>query len=491
MTSRTALLLASLAGGGLALGQAPWDLWWLAIASLAAGVFIVAQAPRPVLATWLMGSAYFALALHWIVEPFFVDAAATAWLAPFALTGLAGGLALFWAFGGLFAARFAPRRPLALACMLLLAEWLRGMVLTGFPWAQPGQMLGLFFPWTYHVGPLGLSAAVFLIAGGAAQLCPRLHRWQNMTALAALAAACGALIQWAPLAPPPAPDAPVVRIVHTGAPQHQKWDPALVPGFFEAALAASRTEAATQTQSPALVLWPETSLPVLVENSQPARAMIAQAAGAPVFLGAQRYDAEGHPRNTALLIDATGEILAQYDKHHLVPFGEYLPAPALFERLGIGPLASALAGRYAPGPGPGLIDLPGIGAGFPMICYEAIFPGYVREQARPRVLLHLSNDAWFGQHAGPQQHLRIARLRAAELGVPLLRATNTGISAVIDARGRVVVAAQGLRWQGIAAPLPTALAPGFYAQTGDWPVLLVIIFTLIVGVIWPRRANPH
>lgn len=487
MTSRSTWFLAPLAGGGLALGQAPWDLWWLAVPALAAGLFIVVNGARPVLATWLMGCAYFALALHWIVEPFFVDAAATAWLAPFALAGLAGGLALFWAFAALISVRLAPRRPLALACVLMLSEGMRGVVFTGFPWAQPGQMLDLFFPWASIVGPLGLSAVVFLLAGAAAQVCPRFHRWQNLGALTLVAGASALLIHFAPATPPSEANAPVIRIVHTGAPQHEKWDPALMPQFFEAALGASRSEGAP----PALVLWPETALPVLVENSASARAAIARAAGAPVFLGAQRYDQAGRPRNTTLLIDARGEISARHDKHHLVPFGEYLPLPGLFERLGIGPFAAALAGRYAPGGGPALIDLPGIGPAFPMICYEAIFPGYVRGLARPRVLLHLSNDAWFGRHAGPQQHLRIARLRAAEQGLPVLRATNTGISAVIDARGRVVSAAQGLRWQGISAPLPAALEPGFYAKHGDWPVLGVVIFLLIVMIFWPRRTIPH
>jgi apolipoprotein N-acyltransferase len=213
-----------------------------------------------------------------------------------------------------------------------------------------------------------------------------------------------------------------------------------------------------------------------------------------VLVGAQRFAGLG-ARNTAVLLTPSGDIAQVHDKHHLVPFGEYMPGGAMAATLGLRGLAEVLGGGYSPGPGPALIDLGGgLGRAFPMICYEAIFPGYIRQVPRPDWMVHVTNDAWFGSFSGPYQHLAIARLRAAEQGLPVLRAANTGVSAVIDGYGRVL-AALPLNTAGyLDAALPPALRPTLYARTGDLPLLLLVLFATGAGVWrgrgpWPLRRT--
>ena len=238
-----------------------------------------------------------------------------------------------------------------------------------------------------------------------------------------------------PPAPPPAADAPIIRLVQPNAPQHLKWRADMIPVFFQRALNLSATAGAA---APDLIIWPETSLPVLLENSAPERARIAAAAGgAMTLVGAQRFQGF-QPRNSLAFLDQTGAVRAVYDKHRLVPFGEYMPGGMVANALGLRGLAERLDGGYVPGAGPSLMSLgAGLGQAFPMICYEAIFARDLGRASRGDWIVQVTNDAWFGRFSGPYQHLALARLRAVEQRLPLLRAANTGVSAVIDARGRV------------------------------------------------------
>jgi apolipoprotein N-acyltransferase len=438
------------------------------------------------LRAWVFGTVHFAVALHWIVEPFLVDAAKTGWMAPFALIFLAGGLALFWAAAGALAhwlsagSRFAP---LCFGLALAAAEALRGLVFTGFPWALPGHVLiaSPGVPAAGWLGPFGLSLVVLV---GAGLLC--VPRWRLAAPVLWGAVILGGAL--VPAAPPPAPDALVLRLVQPNAPQHLKWQRDFIPVFFRRGLLeTAAAPAAPDGAAPALVIWPETALPELLERSETARAAIAEAAGdTPVLVGAQAFGPDGRPRNLVALLEG-GAITATYEKHHLVPFGEYLPLAPVFDLIGVRGLAETLAGGYRPGVGPATLDVPGIGRVFVMICYEAIFPNYIRSVERPRLLAHLTNDAWFGDFAGPHQHLALARLRAAEQGLPLVRAANTGISAVIDARGRVTQSLALNTSGGIDAPLPAALPPTLYARTGDGPAWAVTLMGL--AVFYGRRRR--
>ncbi|SDY57790.1 Apolipoprotein N-acyltransferase [Jannaschia faecimaris] len=482
---RLSLFLPALAGLLAALGQAPWNLWFIALPAFAVGIAAIARANRPFVAGLMFGTAHFALALHWIVEPFLIDAAATGWLAPIALLLISLGFGLFWASASSLGMRLS-NGPIGVALAIAAAELIRSYIFTGFPWALPGHVLiaSPALPASSLVGAHGLGLAVLL---GAALLVSRGPVVRAFgAALWILPFGVGVML---PVAPPVAADAPVVRLVQPNAPQHQKWDPDFTHVFFRRGL--EETASAPDGPPPDAVIWPETALPELLRYSEDVRPTIANAAGGkPVVIGAQRFDEDRRPRNSLVVLTGeNGDVALVHDKYRLVPFGEYLPLEPVFNAVGIGALAAQLAGGYVPGDGPVLIDLPGVGLVLPLICYEAIFPQDLRRLDRPRAILHLTNDAWFGTAAGPQQHLALAQLRAAESGLPLLRAANTGVSAVIDARGNVV-ASLGLGQAGhLDAPVPPALSAPLYIVTGDWAALAVLM-VLITGFWAQRRAIP-
>ncbi len=490
------LTIAGGLGALAALGQAPWGLWPLTLLGLGGLFVVVARAGAWRAAAWLGwagGMGHFTLALGWLVEPFLVDPLRHGWMAPFALAGMAAGLALFWAAAGGGAhvlARTVWARTLALAPVLAAAELARGHVLTGFPWAMPGHVW-LDTPLAQLVavvGASGLTALTFALVAvlGAVALAP--GRVSVSVAGLGLVAVIAGGWAWGAArlaAPSPAEPGPQVRLIQPNVPQHLKWRRDLVWLFFERHLDLTAAPPEPGQAPPALVVWPETAVPWLFDPRDPALQSIAQAAGgAQVALGVQRAEA-GAFFNSMVVLDPDGQPTAVYDKHHLVPFGEYIP---LLGRLADGPLPG-LAGRalqgYSAGPGPVLLDLGPLGRALPLICYEAVFPAHLRTAERPDFVLQVTNDAWFGRVSGPWQHLAQARLRAIEQGLPLLRAANTGISAVIDAHGRPV-AQLGLGRPGtVDAPLPAALPPTPFARTGEAP--LAVLLALILGGLGLRR----
>ncbi|UWQ96298.1 apolipoprotein N-acyltransferase [Rhodobacteraceae bacterium M385] len=489
------LALAFLSGAIAALALAPFNLWFVIFPTFAVVATLIVTAPSPRKAAWRAwsaGAGWFALSVHWIVQPFFVDPLATGWMAPFALVLLAGGLALFWGLAGWLSARICsgPVRALAFAGLLTLTEALRGRVFTGLPWAEPGHGLigSEALALSAFIGPYGLTLVVLILSAGTAALFMADYRRWSLVPVA-IGLALG-LIPLAPPAPEPAADAPVVRVVQINAPQHLKWRRDMIPVFFDRGLTLS-AQAAGPLGAPDLIIWPETSLPTLLGRSEDARARIAEAAGeAELLIGGQRY-AGDEPRNMLAHLGASGMVISVYDKHHLVPFGEYLPLRALAERLGLRGVAQQLSGGYRPGVGPALMDLGPFGQVFPMICYEAIFPRYIHAVERPDWMVQVTNDAWFGSFSMPYQHLALARLRAAEQGLPLIRAANTGVSAVIDARGAVVQSLP-MDSQGVLdARLPPALPLTLYSRTGDIPALLIAIFVTGAALVAVRRRSPH
>jgi apolipoprotein N-acyltransferase len=336
-------------------------------------------------------------------------------MAPFALVLFACGLALFWAAASWGAVRLAVSplgRVALLAPLLTLAEVLRSTILTGFPWALPGHAL-IDTPWLFLGGVVGAHGMTLLVLGLAALWAGAALRGRGLVVLG-VSLPLVLLPYVLPRAEAPAAgtEAPVVRLVQPNAPQHLKWREDMIPVFWQRGRDLTAAPADPDLGPPALVIWPETSLPVILERSDVARLQLSQAAGgAQVMIGVQRY--EGFSvRNGLALLAPGGQVAAVYDKHHLVPFGEYLPLQGLAERLDIRALAAVMPGGYGPGPGPVALDLgPGLGTAFPMICYEAIFPGYIRRlDARPDWMVHVTNDAWFGTFSGPWQHLALARL---------------------------------------------------------------------------------
>ena len=256
---------------------------------------------------------------------------------------------------------------------------------------------------------------------------------------------------------------------------------------MHSALELTAAEPAAGMPRPDVIIWPETAIPWLLEDAADILAEIAFAGqGAKVILGLQRRDPEGAWFNTLVAIGPGGEVEASYDKHHLVPFGEYMPLVHVFAQLGIFGLATNETGGYTAGPGPHLIDLGSAGRILPLICYEAIFPNDIaRADGRAGWMVQITNDGWFGQISGPWQHLALARLRAVEQGLPMMRSANTGISAAIDPYGRVIAALPLGEAGFLDASLPEPLPLTPYARHGDWPVFALLA---LLGLFLARRS---
>jgi apolipoprotein N-acyltransferase len=362
----------------------------------------------------------------------------------------------------------------------MLAEFARGHVLTGFPWALQAyawvetpvmQLLAIG-------GPYLLTLAT--LAGG---LLLGARSWR-VAALVALCVAAGwGWGAWRLATPLPAREPAVsVRLVQPNAPQAEKWLPGKQQEFFDRHLALT-----AQQPRPDVTIWSETAVPfALGERPDLLAASAAAAAPGRLVLGIVRGEPGDPPRwfNSLAVLDTTGAPVAVYDKHHLVPFGEYIPLPRLVAALGIPSLEPLTRSGFTAGTGPHLVQVPGLPAFLPLICYEAIFPGSLEApEGRADWLVQVTNDAWFGEASGPYQHLAQARARAIEQGLPLARAANTGVSAMIDPFGRIV-ASLGLGESGIIDTLlPRALQPTPYVLLGDYLAIVVSSVTLGLTVL--------
>ncbi len=473
-------------GAVIATGQVPLGFWWLALPALAALIALVSRASGVREASWLGlfgGAGHFALALSWIIEPFLIDPERYAWMAPFAVVLMAFGLALFWAGAAALAARaHGPARPLAFALGLAAAELARGHVLSGFPWAlighvwigtAPAQIAAL-------IGPNGLTLLTLLVAA-----LPVAFRGRGIVASAAVLAAMAGFGLWRLALPDPADRALALRLVQPNAEQQLKWDPEMARLYFRRLL--TDTAAAPR---PDLVIWPETAVPYLLDRNPELTEVIATAAqGASVIFGVQREEGIRF-FNSLVALGPDARIVATYDKHHLVPFGEYVPAGDLaYGAFGLAAFAAQQGNGYSPGAGPAILDLgQAIGRVLPLICYEAVFPQDLRRApGRADWILQITNDAWFGTLTGPYQHLAQARLRAIEQGLPLVRVANTGVSGVIDAKGRLRATIPLGTHAVLDTALPGALAPTPYARWGEGPVLLLLALGTAGLILLARR----
>ena len=467
-----------------AAGQSPLDFWFVTLPALGAlFALILAQKARGrgVWAAWLGGAGYFCAALSWIISPFLVEADTYAWMAPFALLAMGFGLALFWAAAA-WVGLHAPRPAWALALALGAAELARGYVLKGFPWALLGHIwidtpVGQMAAW---VGPNGLALLTALLAAALAAGAI----WGRIAAAAGLAAIWGLGI-WTLGQPMPADTATTLRLVQPNAAQSLKWDDAQARVFYDRLIGAT-----SALPTPDLVIWPETALPYLQEYNPEIAPLMAQAAnGATLIYGRQRIDGD-RGWNSLSVLAPTGEEVALYDKHHLVPFGEYIPFGDLaYSWFGITAFAAQVGNGYTPGTGPAVIDLGTHGKMLPLICYEAVFPQDLRTDIRPDWLLHATNDAWFGTLSGPYQHAAQARLRAIEQGLPMVRVANTGITAVYDARGRLRADLPFGTLAHLDTALPAPLPSTHYARFGELPVLMLLAIGLIFAFFGQKRRS--
>ena len=505
-----ARILAVAAGVGAGLAHPPFDL----IIGVAAYGLLMGLAetdgPRARRSAffrgWLAGVGYFAVGTHWITEPFMVDAANQGWMAPIALLAMSGGLALFWGLAALIyrvAGATGAWRVLVFAGALALCEWLRGHVLSGFPWNLPGeawragsapsQMASV-------VGAYGLSWITIALGASTALL------WRpgrtRLAAGAAIVAALAGLYGFGALrlanAQAAAVEAPMVRLVQANIDQKDKWKPENLDMVFSTYVSLTTQPSPVR---PDIVIWPEGALPAVIDDllapGSPYldRLTAALAPGQTLMMGANRagLGAEGgvdyFNSLVALRREAPGlRVTGVYDKHRLVPFGEFLPLGDLATRLGIRSLVH-MPEDFTAGPPPRPIHPQGVPALQPLICYEALFPGFASAAAkrggqRAEWLLNVSNDAWFGASSGPWQHLNIAAYRAIEEGLPIARATPTGVSTMIDAYGGPILGARlTLGEQGIIdVRLPPPLARTVYSRFGDGGLAIMLLLSASIAV---------
>lgn len=511
--------IAFAAGAISVLGLAPFDLWPILFLSFPVAVWLIDGAAtergRSILsaawAGWCFGFGYFVAGLYWIGHAFLVDPENFAWLLPFAVIGLPAYLALFTAAGFALARALwlrGPLRILAFALALTVTEWLRGHLLTGFPWnafgyaltgplvlAQTAALIGLW-------GLTFLALAIFASPATLADDQADTRRPWLPTVISTLLLVGLAIYGATRLAFAPTDFVPGVRLrlMQPNLPQDAKFNYSAKAEVMRRYIALSNRAAgprSTGVGDATHLIWPESAFPFFLAREPDALAQIAELLpeGTVLITGAVRApDPMPGARtlrayNSIYVIDHDGTILSIYDKMHLVPFGEYLPFQTLLERLGLMQLTKVQGGFLAADRRRAL-EVPRAPRALPLICYEIVFPGAVLPRGeRADWMLNLTNDGWFGNSSGPYQHLQQARLRAIEEGLPLVRVANTGISAVVDPLGRVI-SSLPLGIEGVLdAQLPRRVGPPLYTRTGD--TMLAAFLGLLFVVLLRRRLKLH
>ncbi|UWU69276.1 apolipoprotein N-acyltransferase [Bradyrhizobium sp. NC92] len=505
-------IVAMAAGALSVLALAPFNLFPVLFVTFPVLVWLIDGAgagryggvPAAALTGYWFGLGYFVPGLYWIGYAFFVEADIFAWLTPFAVLGLPAYLAIFTAIGFALARLLWSKnatRVLALAASLTISEWLRGHALTGFPWNAFGYALSEPLPLAQTASLIGLWGMTFLtvaIFASPATLIDRTpdRRLQWRVPAAALALLVVMSIFGAirlALHPTTMVEDAKLRLMQPNLQQDAKFNYAAKPEVMKKYLALSDRASGPQStgvRDATILIWPESAFPFFLTREADAMAQIADLLPKGTVLITGSVRAPDLPRGTPItraynsiyVIDHDGSVLAVYDKLHLVPFGEFLPYQSLMEKLGFEQL-TRVRGGFIPGTVRHALPVAGAPPALPLICYEAIFPDEVAARnERPGWIVNLTNDGWFGISTGPYQHLEQSRMRAIELGLPLVRSANTGISAVIDPVGRTV-ASLGLGIEGILdANLPTAIPPTVYARVGDVPAAMLVAVAVLLAV---------
>jgi apolipoprotein N-acyltransferase len=459
-----------------------------------------AQTPkRAFVMGWMFGFGYFIAGLYWIAAALFVDIARYWWVLPFAVAGLPVLMAAYWGVASWLLYHVAWRgwpRVVAFAAILTVCEVARGWVFTGFPWNHPGYSWVFYAPMLQSVslfGVVGLSFITLLLAAAPYVFITRQYPHQRVGFIVTLLVISLGLMAWGygrlSHQATTSQQAPIVRIVQPNIPQEQKWTPSQLEK--QRALLWRLTQSpARNVKAPAMIVWPETAIALIdtmdvrvwqqqVQEKLPADTLLATG----VLEADLRPDGQPTFYNGLAVFDRDGVPMTRYAKSHLVPFGEYLP----FEKYWpVKPLA-VTAGAFSAGNGVETQKPESFPSFSPLICYEVIFPDKVTQyKNRPDFLLNVTNDAWYGTTSGPFQHLAISQTRAVEQGLPLLRAANTGISAVIDAQGRKVAVLNLNQTGFVDTPLPFALKPTLFAVYGRLTWLILIGFGVMVAYVGHR-----
>jgi apolipoprotein N-acyltransferase len=504
-------LIAFAAGALSALAMAPFNAWPVLFLTFPTLVWLIDGAGvsrRGGLATaaatgWWFGFGYFIAGLYWIGYAFLVDAPTFGWLLPVAVIGLPAVAAIYMALGVVLARLIWTRgalRILALGVTLTASEWLRGHILTGFPWNAFGYALAAPLPLAQAfsvIGIWGLTFIVVVVFASPATLTDDRSEtrrpWLPLAlgvAVLALLGGFGALRLAS--SPTRLVDGVHLRIMQPNLQQDVRFNYAAKQQVMDTYVALSARASGPQAlglRGTTHLIWPESPFPFFLTREADALEQITNLLPQNTVLitGAMRLADPDNPKdsgvyNSIYVIDHSGSIDAIYDKVHLVPFGEYLPFQHLLEQLGLQALTEQRGGFLA-GDRHRLIAIPGAPNALPLICYEIVFPGEATPPGtRPGWIVNVTNDGWFGISSGPYQHFQQARVSAIEQGLPLVRAANTGISAVVDPLGRIVNSLP-LGTEGVLdAPLPRPIAATFYARVGDAPVAIMIGLALIAVV---------
>ncbi len=478
-----------------------------------AGLMLLAErTPRvrgAVLVGWLAGFAYFLISSWWVAEAFLVNPA-QAWMAPFAASLLPAGLGLFWAAATGLYRRFdisGLYRALVFAALFCTLEQLRGWILTGFPWNPAGASwaaggaMSQFAAWggVYGLSLLTVvSVCMIGVLAGAGERNRRIGMAAAGAILLAATALAGAIREGQPSR---APTDTLVRIVQANVSQETKRTAQEFEGIVRRYLnLTSRPGAGV----PDVIVWPEGALPAWANDILPSAVgddiNRSLQPGQTLLAGLSRAEVSGDGKvryyNSLFALHDIGSgvrVEAIYDKYRLVPFGEFLPAGGLMSAIGLRD-AVHLGADFSPGPRPSPMVLPGLPTVQPLICYESLYPGFTPSgERRPHWIANVSNDAWFGRTSGPIQHLNLASYRAIETGLPVVRATPTGVSALIDPYGRV---SAGQRLDPgesgvIDVRLPARLPETLYSRLGDWPGRAIILLIFLFAAVQARRAREN
>ncbi len=457
---------------------------------------------------WYFGFGYFLAGLYWIGAAFLVEADTFAWMMPFAVLLLPIGLAIFTGLGCAIAnLLWTPgfSRIITFATIWAAFEWVRGTVLTGFPWNTVGYGFAAneaIAQSTSIFGIYALSLLTVMIASSPAALAEG-ELTTRKSLQNRLAGPLSMLVLYIGLwgygvfristSEATFVSGVSLRIVQPNIKQSEKWKPENASKIFSRYLELSDIATSPQTMGisdATHIIWPESALPFLLEERQDALSAIAALLPdtATLITGAIRRtraaDQKSKYYNSVFTLNGKGNITGRYDKFHLVPFGESLPFEEWLSKLGIRKFVT-LPGTFASGPGPVSMAVNGAPAMSPLICYEAIFPGRVTaDDSRPGWIVNVTNDGWFGNTAGPYQHLQQVRIRAIEEGLPVIRAANTGISAIIDPYGRILQQLALNRSGVIDGALPSALEPTFFSKWGNNTFFLMILILFLSRFAW-------
>ncbi|MEJ0093603.1 MAG: apolipoprotein N-acyltransferase [Methylocella sp.] len=490
-----------------------WRSWspWLGLPPAARRAFAVG---------WWWGFGYFVAGLWWIGSAFLVEADEFAWALPLGVLGLPAALALYQGLGFMLARLIwtrGPSRIFAFAAALSFTEWLRGHLLTGFPINVFGMALGdnlVTAQLASLVGLYGLTVLAIALFAAPATLSIKPLSWRawmpTLMALLALAAISGFGALRLHQAKDDAVPGIALRIMQPNLGQDDKFSPEYRNAILAHYLSLSALDPDPDSTDETVLIWPESAFPFILSRDAEALAQIGAALplGSVLVTGAARaeeslatlFKSFGLPSsqlvrpkyfNSVQVIDSSGIIIDTYDKVHLVPFGEYLPLQSILQRFGLHHFVH-VPGGFEAGLKRKMLTVPGLPPVATLICYEAIFPGEVLPEdgggVRPGLLLNVTNDGWFGLTAGPYQHFAQSRLRAIEEGLPLIRAANTGISAIVDPYGRIL-AQLPLGVEGVLnGPLPQRIAEPLFSQFPFASPFMLWLATLCLALAGRARV---